>query len=129
MEQTQKLKAGQVGNSDPQTFLRNLRLEIRVSPDEWSQIQQNRQRNGFANMAQFVRAQALASRCAESPNVQSKAFMSCAYQLNRIGVNINQIARHLNRGTPADDEIRLVLMQIQEQAQELVQQAKTGGTR
>lgn len=127
MVKRQKVKAGQSGNSDPNLFFRSHRLEIRLSPNELNLIQQNRQSGGFGNLSQFVRAQALAPKGVQSPDVLRQAVMSCAYQLNKIGVNINQIARHLNQGTQADEEIRLVLMQIQEHAQELVAEAKTRG--
>lgn len=127
MAERQKIKAGQSGSKDTNPFFRSLRLEIRLSPNELDRIQQNKQSGGFGNLSQFVRAQALAPKGVQSPNALRQAVLSCSYQLNKIGVNINQIARHLNQGTPADEEIRLVLMQIQEHAQELVDQAKARG--
>lgn len=127
MVERQKIKAGQSGSKDTNPFFRSLRLEIRLSPNELDRIQQNKQSGGFGNLSQFVRAQALAPKGVQSPNALRQAVLSCSYQLNKIGVNINQIARHLNQGTPADEEIRLVLMQIQEHAQELVAQAKVRG--
>ena len=127
MVERQKIKAGQSGSKDTNPFFRSLRLEIRLSPNELDRIQQNKQSGGFGNLSQFVRAQALAPRGVQSPNALRQAVLSCSYQLNKIGVNINQIARHLNQGTPADEEIRLVLMQIQEHAQELLNQAKARG--
>ena len=127
MVERKKIKAGQSGSKDTNPFFRSLRLEIRLSPNELDRIQQNKQSGGFGNLSQFVRAQALAPKGVQSPNALRQAVLSCSYQLNKIGVNINQIARHLNQGTPADEEIRLVLMQIQEHAQELVDQAKARG--
>lgn len=127
MVERQKIKAGQSGSKDTNPFFRSLRLEIRLSPNELDRIQQNKQSGGFGNLSQFVRAQALAPKGVQSPNALRQAVLSCSYQLNKIGVNINQIARHLNQGTPADEEIRLVLMQIQEHAQELLSQAKARG--
>lgn len=127
MVERQKIKAGQSGSKDTNPFFRSLRLEIRLSPNELDRIQQNKQSGGFGNLSQFVRAQALAPKGVQSPNALRQAILSCSYQLNKIGVNINQIARHLNQGIPADEEIRLVLMQIQEHAQELVDQAKARG--
>ena len=127
MVERQKIKAGQSGSKDTNPFFRSLRLEIRLSPNELDLIQQNKQSGGFGNLSQFVRAQALAPKGVQSPNALRQAVLSCSHQLNKIGVNINQIARHLNQGIPADEEIRLVLMQIQEHAQELVNQAKARG--
>lgn len=127
MDSKYKKKPGQTGHTDPHPFLRTHRLEIRLSPNELDCLQQHRHNGGFDNLSQFVRTQALAPKGSENPNGLRKALLSCSYQLNRIGVNINQIARHLNQGTPADDEIRMVLMVIQEHAQELVEQAKARG--
>ena len=127
MVERKKIKAGQSGSKDTNPFFRSLRLEIRLSPNELDRIQQNKQSGGFGNLSQFVRAQALAPKGVQSPNALRQAVLSCSYQLNKIGVNINQIARQLNQGIPADEEIRLVLMQIQEHAQELVDQAKARG--
>ena len=127
MVERKKIKAGQSGSKDTNPFFRSLRLEIRLSPNELDRIQQNKQSGGFGNLSQFVRAQALAPKGVQSPNALRQAVLSCSYQLNKIGVNINQIARHLNQGIPADEEIRLVLMQIQEHAQALVDQAKARG--
>ena len=44
-------------------------------------------------------------------------------QLNRMGVNVNQIARHLNSGGQLDEEIRQTLAQIMEYAEALCQNA------
>jgi hypothetical protein len=44
-------------------------------------------------------------------------------QLNRIGTNINQIARHLNTGSNPDDAILYTLIQIMEHTERLVEQA------
>jgi hypothetical protein len=106
MVERQKIKAGQSGSKDTNPFFRSLRLEIRLSPNELDLIQQNKQSGGFGNLSQFVRAQALAPKGVQSPNALRQAVLSCSHQLNKIGVNINQIARHLNQGIPADEEIR-----------------------
>jgi len=45
------------------------------------------------------------------------------HQLNRMGNNINQIARHLNSGGQPDGEILLVLVKILEQAEMLYDKA------
>ena len=129
VEKRLKHKAGQSSNADPHPFLRSMRLFVRVSPVELDKIEQNRKRKGFDTVAQYVREQAIEPTQAENQRSRHKGLLSCAYQLNRIGVNINQIARHLNQGTPVDEEIKLVLMVIQEHAQELLEQAKHGGAK
>lgn len=59
----------------------------------------------------------------ESPSAQRQAQYACMHQLNRTGVNVNQIARHLNSGGQLDEEIRQTLAQIMEYAEALCQNA------
>lgn len=122
--ETRKQKPGQAGAADTHPYLRTERLEIRISPHEKNQIQQNSVDCGFDSVAQYVRGQAVARQTAESPTGIRKELIRCQYQLNRIGNNVNQIARHLNQGASLDEEILLTLMQIQELADRLVQEAK-----
>lgn len=125
IEATLKKKAGQAGNADAHPYLRADRLEIRVSPHEKHRIVQNSIDNGFDSVAQFVREQAMHAGKAANPNAQRQALLACQYQLNRMGNNLNQIARHLNQGAKPDDEILLTLMQIQEHAAMLLNLAQT----
>jgi len=69
-----------------------------------------------------VRTQAV-NPGAEHPNAQRQAQYACMHQLNRMGNNINQIARHLNSGGQPDGEILLVLVKILEQAEMLYDKA------
>ena len=120
-----KQKAGQTGSADSHPFLRTERVEIRVSAEEKQRIEQHRTNLGFGTLAQYVRAQALSQGKASSPSEQHKALMACAYQFNKLGNNLNQIARHLNQGSPLTEEVQLTLLQILEQAGELVKEAKS----
>lgn len=129
VEKRLKIKAGQASNADQHPYLRSIRLCVRVSPLELEKIEQNRKRKGFDTVAQYLREQSIEPTKAENPKARHKEMLACAYQLNKIGNNINQIARHLNQGSPVNDEVQLVLMQIEEHAQELVHQAKNGGAK
>jgi hypothetical protein len=121
---TLKQKAGQSGSADAHPFLRNERLEIRVSSQEKQRITQHQTELGFGTVAQYVRSQALTQGKARSTTEQHKALMACAYQFNKMGNNLNQIARHLNQGQPFSEEVKLVLLQILDCANELVKDAK-----
>jgi hypothetical protein len=123
-EGTLKKRAGQCGSSDSHPFLREERLELRVSAHEKRLIEQSRVDLGFGTLAQYIRAQALARGKARSSTEQHKALMACAYEFNRLGNNLNQIARHLNQGQPFSEEVQLVLLQILDCASELVRDAK-----
>ena len=122
---TLKQKAGQSGSGDSHPFLREERLEIRVSPQEKHRIEELKATAGFGTVAQYVRAQALTQGKAQSTTAQHKALMACAYQFNKMGNNLNQIARHLNQGQPFTEEVKLVLLQILECASDLVKDAKS----
>lgn len=117
-----KKAAGQSGE-DGNRLLRTQRIEIRVSPDEQQRVNEHAKAKGYASTAQFVRQQAVSGGSAENPEGARRALLDCHYQLNRLGNNINQIARHLHLGRSPDDEIHLVLLQIQELAEKLVSDA------
>ena len=129
MNKRKKIKAGQTGNWDTHPFFRSEKIVVRVSPEEWAQMEKNRQLHRFDKMAQYLRAQGLKPTITTSERKKFTALLGATFQLNKIGVNVNQIARHLNQGSPLDDEVRLVLAQIQEVAHELLAQAKTGGAK
>lgn len=122
---TLKKKAGQSGSADSHPFLREERLEIRVSAQEKQRIEEHRVACGFGTVAQYVRQQALTQGKARSPSEQHKALMACAYEFNKMGNNLNQIARHLNQGQPLSEEVHLTLLQIVEHAGELVKDARS----
>lgn len=124
-----KIKAGQTGSWDTHPYLRSERVVLRVSPEELLTLEKLRKVHLFDNLAQYLRAQGLKPTPSSTERKAYTALVECTYQLNKIGVNVNQIARHLNQGSPLDDEVRLVLNQIQEVAHELVEQAKMGGVR
>lgn len=124
-----KIKAGQTGSWDTHPYLRSERVVLRVSPEELLTLEKFRKVHRFDNLAQYLRAQGLKPTPSSTERKTYTALVECTYQLNKIGVNVNQIARHLNQGSPLDDEVRLVLNQIQEVAHALVEQAKMGGVR
>lgn len=123
-EEILKRQSGQSGSADGHPYLRDMRLEIRVSPREKRSIEQSSLEKGFGTVAQYVRAQALAPGQAHSAVAQHKALLDCAYQFNKMGNNLNQIARHLNRGDPLSEEVRLALFQILECAEGLLNEAR-----
>jgi len=122
---TLKKKAGQTGSSDSHPFLRVEHLGFRVSPGEKQRIEEQSAACGFGTVAHYVREQALTMGNARNPTEQHKALMACAYQFNKLGNNINQIARHLNQGEPFTEEAHMSLLQIVEHASELVKEARS----
>lgn len=121
-EPIKKKRPGQSGSADTSEFVRQDRIEVHVNHHEKKRIAQLAMEKDFETVAQYVRCQAMKPG-SESPNAQRQAQYACMHQLNRIGTNINQIARHLNSGGKPDDEIRLALIKIMELAEMLCDNA------
>lgn len=117
MKEIIKQKNGQAG-PDGNGLLRNRRIELRVSPQEYASICSHANARHFNSIAQYVREQALGSGVTDSAMSRHKAIVAATYELNKIGVNINQIARHLNSGQALDEEMLMVLLQVQDLAEE-----------
>lgn len=124
MEEIRKKCVGQSGD-DANMFLRNKRIEVSVSPREWEILTRYAKLSGFNSCAQYLRESGLQSSEHTHAIPIRKALQAAQYELNRIGNNVNQIAKHLNSGNPLDDETRMVLMQIQECAEQLVKEAES----
>jgi Bacterial mobilisation protein (MobC) len=127
MSTRKKIKAGQTGSWDTHPFLRNEKVVLRVSPDELLQMERNRVTHRFDNMAQYLRAQGLKPTPTANERKHLTALLGATFQLNKIGVNINQIARRLNQGESIDDEVAVTLKQIRMAAQAMLDQARNGG--
>lgn len=127
MSTRRKIKAGQTGNWDTHPFFRSEKIVVRVSPEEWTQMEKNRLIHRCDNMAQYLRVQGLKPTPTTSERKKFTALMAATFQLNKIGVNINQIARHLNEGRNLDDDVALTLQHIRAAAQALLDQASQGG--
>lgn len=123
-EPIKKKRPGQSGNADSSIFVRQDQIEIRVNHHEKKRIAQLALEKGFDTVAQYVRCQAMRPG-SENPGAQRQAQYACMYQLNRMGNNINQIARHLNGGSQPDDEILKTLTKLMEHAELLYQNANT----
>jgi Bacterial mobilisation protein (MobC) len=121
VEQILKRKSGQAGSSDVHPYLRTKRLELYVSPQEFELIDGNRKSAGFHTIAHFIRSQATCLSNEQNSPQQHKAFLKCAFELNKIGVNLNQIAKHLNQGHPINLSAQVLLKGIKEQTEALAQ--------
>lgn len=124
MEEIRKKCNGQSGD-DANVFVRNKRIEVRVSPREWELLIKYAKLSGFNSCAQYLRESGIQDSAHTHAIPIRKALQTAQYELNRIGNNVNQIAKHLNSGNPLDDETRMVLSQIQECAEQLIQEAQS----
>ena len=95
---TLKKRAGQTGR-EANSKKRTKRFEIRFTPEEWVALQDRANEAGCSSAAIYARAVLLPSH--DQANKETKAEHKLRVQLlaslGKIGSNINQIARALNR--------------------------------
>jgi hypothetical protein len=122
-EDIKKKKNGQTG-SDGNPYLRTRRIELRVCEQEFLKIEQGALASGYSNIAQYLRESGLTQKQIVSPTTRQKDKNKWLYEINRIGNNINQIARQLNQGRKPDDEIQIILEQIKDMAHDTLRSAQ-----
>lgn len=115
-----KNKHGQSG-ADGNHYLRIKRVEIRVCIHEYSLLEKNAIDSGYRNVAQYLREAGLERKDLTSPFAKKSEKNKWLYEINRIGNNINQIAKKLNQGNSLDDDALLLLSQIQDIANSTLQ--------
>jgi hypothetical protein len=98
IDPTRKQRPGQTGieaNRDKRTK----RFEIRFTPQEWATLQERAAEAGSSSAALFARAVLLPSNHVKDQETKTehKLRLQLLASLGKIGSNINQIARALNR--------------------------------
>lgn len=95
---TLKRRAGQAG-VEANKKIRNKRFEIRFTPEEWIALQERAAESGASSTAIFARAALLPSnhQADQETKAEHKLRVQLLSSLGKIGSNINQIARSLNR--------------------------------
>ena len=97
-EPTLKRRAGQVG-VEANRKIRSKRFEIRFTPEEWAALRQRASEAGASSTAIYARAVLLPSNhlADQETKAEHKLRVQLLASLGKIGSNINQIARSLNR--------------------------------
>lgn len=110
---TLKKRAGQAG-VEANKKIRTKRFEIRFTPEEWIALQDRAAEAGASSTAIFARAVLLPAH--DQSNHETKAEHKLRVQLlaslGKIGSNINQIARSLNRLKVWDDSIKGIFQDL-----------------
>lgn len=125
METREKKSAGQSGADDNQV-VRTRTVKFLCTDEEQLQIAQLSQQMGYKTVAQYVREKALANNEQDHPKAVRNALYKCFTALNRMGNNINQIARMLNYGIDVDRATYGAMKDIKRMAYELLEEAKKG---
>ena len=95
---TLKKRAGQAG-VEANRKIRSKRFEIRFTPEEWVALQDRAAEAGASSTAIFARAVLLPSnhQADQETKAEHKLRVQLLASLGKIGSNVNQIARSLNR--------------------------------
>ena len=97
MERIKKIKNGRSG-PDNNDLIRNQRIELRASPEEYEQIEKFALGGSYNTLASYVRETALEGLPIQGTKktrlLERKALIS---QLGNMGSNINQLTKNLNK--------------------------------
>lgn len=101
-------------------------IQIRLTDDELLEI---KKRAGNITTSTFLRQSALQQPIPQPNPKPTKIVYSADPELvraiNRIGININQITRHLNEGQPLSNAILIALLNLQTSLDETVARTMT----
>lgn len=97
-----KIRAGQSGSDDAKE-IREKWIRFTVSPDEFLVLQRLYEKSSYSTLAKYCREKALSENGIATLNLKDEISQHAQeiVQLNKIGHNINQIARRINSGETA----------------------------
>ena len=72
---------------------RNINLRVMVTEEEKRAIEEKMKIMRMSNMGEFVR---LALTTTQPVNIDTSGFLALSYEINHLGVNLNQIAKKVN---------------------------------
>lgn len=111
---SRKQRPGQTG-IEANSSKRTKRFEIRFTQKEWDQLQKVAEERGFSSTALFARSALLPKN--HQLDAETKAEHRLRVQLlaslGKIGSNVNQIARSLNRLKIWNDTTKDMLIELQ----------------
>lgn len=110
---TLKRRAGQAG-VEANRKIRNKRFEIRFSPEEWIALQERAAEAGASSTAIWARAVLLPSnhQADQETKAEHKLRVQLLASLGKIGSNVNQIARSLNRLKVWDETVEGMFQEL-----------------
>lgn len=111
---TRKKRPGQTG-VEANSSKRTKRFEIRFTQKEWEQLQKISDERGFSSTAIFARSALLPKnhQLDAETKAEHKLRVQLLASLGKIGSNINQIARSLNRLKVWNDTTKGMLVELQ----------------
>lgn len=114
IDSTRKKRPGQTG-VEANSSKRTKRFEIRFTQKEWEQLQSISDEKGFSSTAIFARSVLLPKNHRQDAETKAehKLRVQLLASLGKIGSNINQIARSLNRLKVWNDTTKGMLVELQ----------------
>lgn len=114
IDQTKKQRTGQTG-VEANSSKRTKRFEIRFTQKEWDQLQKIAEERGFSSTAIFARSALLPKnhKLDSETKAEHKLRVQLLASLGKIGSNINQIARSLNRLKVWNETTKDMLIELQ----------------
>ena len=108
-----KKRSGQTG-VEANRKKRSKRFEIRFTPEEWVALQQRAAEAGASSTAIYARAVLLPSNhlADQETKAEHKLRVQLLASLGKIGSNINQIARSLNRMKMWNDTTKGIFQEL-----------------
>jgi len=96
---------------------RTKRITIRLTDDEYLLLKQQ-SNNLDITLSEYIRKKILGNR----ERITNKCTKELLYEINRIGNNLNQIARHCNINKSVDKLVLKELVDIEKKLNELMEQ-------
>lgn len=113
MSHEKKKRTGQTG-IERNSIKRNKRFEIRLTSEEWEALQKRAIESGNSSTALFARSILLPQSHTQNQEskTEHKLRLALLASLGKIGSNINQIARALNRMQIWNDTVEQMLIEL-----------------
>jgi len=92
-------------------------IKVRLTPAERKQLEELIEEHGVKNLSEFIRSVLLTG----SYKVTSKDYSDLLYEVHKVGININQLAKKANINKELDREILEELAKIREQLDILIE--------
>ena len=92
-------------------------IKVRLTPSEKKQLEKLIEEHGVKNLSEFIRSIILTG----SYKVTSEDYSDLLYEVNKIGINLNQIAKYANIEKELDIKILKELAKIREQLDILIE--------
>lgn len=84
------------------------RITFRVNEKEYQRLQTVAEEKKYTSLSQFVR-DSLLEHNGISSNAMKKQMYDMQWELNKIGVNINQAVKHINSGYGSFQDVQTLL--------------------